>query len=78
MRQPSRMRQPRYWTGPAPVHCDLCNAEITDTFYDAGLPRGPWGFFCNDCFTQNALKLGTGYGQKYEKQADGKWLKTGG
>jgi hypothetical protein len=23
-------------------------------------------------------KLGTGYGQKYEKQADGRWLKVEG
>ena len=69
-----------YWLSPPPEKCDTCDTPITDTFIDGKTTLGPWGCLCPTCFTfgPGIGKLGTGLGQKYEKQADGKWLKTGG
>ena len=69
-----------YWLSPPPRACDVCDDTITDVFYDAKTTMGPWGCLCERCFTQGPGlgKLGTGLGQKYEKQPSGKWLKTGG
>lgn len=47
--------------------------------YDACIGiTGPWGNLCAECFRGNGCRLGTGRGQKYEKQADGRWIKVGG
>jgi hypothetical protein len=72
--------EPRYWLSPPPRACDGCDDTITDVFYDAKTSMGPWGLLCDRCFTHGPGlgKLGTGLGQKYEKQPSGKWLKTGG
>ncbi len=74
-----------YWLSPVPGFCETCNSPIRDKFYDAptrnaqGRP-GPWACMCPSCFTLGSgfRKLGSGYGQEYTKQPDGKWLKTGG
>lgn len=52
--------------------CGSCGQEWTDTY------ELQWGFFDQQCFVLDGLRTGPGYGQKYEKQADGKWLKTEG
>jgi hypothetical protein len=69
-----------HWSSPAPHKCDTCGAGIDDVFYDGKTGFGPWACMCPSCFTlgPGLNRLGTGFGQKYEKQADGKWLKTGG
>lgn len=56
--------------------CDHCNAsfEKLDTMYDAATVFGPWGNLCEGCFASIGKGLGIGNGQKYAKQADGKWL----
>ena len=61
-----------------PTHCELCAAPITAYFYDARLPRGPWGCICPTCFSLNNCSLGTGRGQLYTHQPNGDWLKTAG
>lgn len=69
-----------YWLSPPPEKCDTCDGPIGRVFYDAKTRMGPWGCLCATCFTlgPGLGKLGTGLGQEYKKQADGKWLKTGG
>jgi len=69
---------PVYWEGSKPS-CELSrNHRIGSEFYDAKTKMGPWGKLCPSCFRHFAVGLGKGKGQKYEKQADGRWLKTGG
>jgi hypothetical protein len=54
--------------------------KITDMFIDGKTKQGPWATMTPKSFKQHgAGKLGTGYGQKYEKQKeDQKWLKIEG
>lgn len=68
------------WCGPVPSNCDACDASIISKFYDAKTKMGPWGNLCPSCFVlgPGIGKLGTGCGQEYTKQPDGKFLKTGG
>lgn len=80
------------WFGPIPEKCDTCDTPITTTFYDAATTdpvcnalagrtiRGPWANMCPSCFTlgPGCGKLGPGFGQQYEKQDDGKFMKVAG
>ena len=62
-----------------PKSCDLCGAKITDEFSDARHPRlGRWGNFCPSCSTDIGVIYGTGYGQRYRLNADGKFEKAEG
>jgi len=65
-----------YWTGSI-ERCDACRKPFEAVMYDAATSRG-WGNLDQKCFEALGCSLGTGRGQKYEKQADGRWLKTGG
>jgi hypothetical protein len=68
-----------YHSNP-PIECDLCTAAIDDIFYDAkvmGL-RGKWANMCVGCFTEHRCRLGTGFGQQYERQEDGRYKKIRG
>ncbi len=67
-----------YWLSPLTGNCQLCNGPYNKTMYDANLRGVGWGNFCHSCFTDHRGTLGTGRGQKYTKQADGRWLKVGG
>lgn len=70
---------PRYYTGSPPSRCDLCPQQLTAIFYDAVVPKfGTWGNICATCFDVYECKLGTGSGQEYELQGDGRWMKTDG
>lgn len=68
------------WMGPVPKKCDTCDTPIDGKFYDAATKMGAWACMCPSCHTLGPGRglLGPGRGQKYEKQADGKWLKTEG
>ena len=68
------------WMGPAPTNCDVCETKITIKFYDAKTNIGPWASMCPSCHNlgPGLGRLGTGLGQEYTKQPDGKFLKTGG
>ena len=70
-------KEERYYVGP-PTDCDICRDKITDVFYDCATVMGPWGNLCPDCFERYSYGLGTGRGQKYNKQGNGRWLKTAG
>lgn len=70
----------KFWMGSVPSNCDACSMELTDKFYDAKTKFGPWGNLCPACHTNGPGlgKVGTGLGQGYTKQDDGRWLKTAG
>ena len=74
------MRQPKTWAGSPPTKCNLCTTRITDTFYDASIPkfRGSWGILCPKCFLREGCPTGIGLGQKYTLQEDASFLKTEG
>lgn len=67
------------WLSPVPGFCETCGDLIKDTFYDAKTALGPCACMCPTCFTlgPGIGKLGTGFGQKYERQGS-KWVKTAG
>ena len=71
-------KEPKYWLGDAPDKCDVGGCPITTTFVDGKTNMGPWGFMCPTCHSRHGYGLGTGKGQVYTKQDDGRWLKTGG
>lgn len=67
----------KYWVGKPPARCELCGDPIRMTFTDGATGRG-WANMCPCCFGLYGLGHGTGRGQQYTKQRDGKWLKTQG
>jgi hypothetical protein len=72
-------RTPRevYWTGPIGPNDDF-DAPIGDTFIDGKTTIGPWGIMTPANHERLGVGLGTGRGQKYVKQTDGRWLKVEG
>jgi hypothetical protein len=69
------------WIGGNPTSCDTCATTIEAVFYDAKTNiQGKWACMCPSCFTlgPGLNKLGPGYGQRYERQEDGNFIKTGG
>jgi hypothetical protein len=68
----------KFWMGTVPKKDDF-GQEITDEFIDGKTTQGPWGFMTPDSWEEHGIgKLGTGLGQKYKKQENGKWLKIEG
>lgn len=73
-----------YWQSPVPTACDLTghvgglHDNITERgeFVDGRTKMGPWANMCVRCHDRHGVGLGTGKGQRYTRQADGKWLKT--
>ena len=72
------MAKPVYWLSRL-NGCDLCSMDFPGgVMYDARV-HGAWGNVCQKCFDADPrASLGLGRGQKYEKQPDGKWMKTDG
>lgn len=64
----------------APDVCDICKFPLNnERFMVDGAVRGgfPWANMCADCFCAYGDKIGWGYGQLYQREAD-KWLLVGG
>jgi hypothetical protein len=72
------MVEDKYWMGPVPKQCDICQRPITDTFVDGAIKLGPWGVMGLCCFEKWGRGLGTGRGQKYVKQENGHFKKVEG
>lgn len=82
------MPRPRYWTGAPPEQCELIgylppaarHDDITKKgeFVDGKTTMGPWANMCPRCAKRYGAGLGTGLGQRFTRQADGRWLKTAG
>ena len=68
----------KYWVGR--TQCDICKRKDPPELYDAKTSRGTWALMCDFCWIllAQSLNLGVGIGQKYERQEDGRYLKTGG
>lgn len=68
----------RYWMGPTPLR-DSFGAKIDGEFIDGRSNRGPWGYFTPENWRLNgAGSLGIGFGQRYVRQDDGRYLKVEG
>lgn len=77
-----------------PESCDICSCPITHVFIDGRTTLGGWANMCITCYCVTArcnragpshgramlvgFPLGCGSGQRYEKQDDGRWVKTEG
>lgn len=66
----------KYWHGEVKT-CNICKEKLSDVMYDSNTRMG-WANTCEACFREYGTGLGTGRGQKYERQADDRWLKTAG
>ena len=77
------MSEPKYWSGRVREHDDF-GVPIENIFYDARTFLGPWATMAPSSFELHRLtlneisSLGTGKGQRYELQPDGRWMKTAG
>lgn len=67
-----------FWAGK-PAEDDF-GVAIQEVFYDARTTLGPWAIMAPSSWEQYRVseKLGTGIGQKYRKQDDGRFLKVDG
>jgi len=61
-----------------PDDCDVCCSPIGDDFMDAKTTHGPWANLCPACFRKIGVGLGTGRGQHYRRQPDGRYVKIEG
>jgi hypothetical protein len=67
-----------YWISPLGPRDDF-GMPYGDVMYDAKIKTGPWANMAEQSWhVFGSGKLGTGYGQKYKKQADSRWLKVDG
>jgi hypothetical protein len=66
-----------YWLS-AVNNCELCDTPLVDKMVDGKTRMGPWALMCIPCHKKHGGHLGQGLGQQYEKQQDGRWLKTAG
>jgi hypothetical protein len=71
------MSQPIYWCGPLEPNCQISSKPFDGVMYDASTPLG-WANICQEVFDRYNCRLGTGLGQKYLLQDDGRWLKVEG
>ena len=70
-----KQHEAKYWNGD-PQDCDICHKKLSDSFVDGATTMGPWAIMCQTCFSAFGVGLGTGRGQRYEKQKDNRWLKV--
>lgn len=68
------------WQGPVTERCETCETELKNVFYDAVTKHGPWAIMCPSCHNlgPGLGKVGSGVGQKFERQPDGSFVKTEG
>ena len=77
------MEEKTEWTGrktewTRQKTCDYCG-RTGETMYDAATKEGPWAFMCPKCWKEHGFALlGPGFGQRYEKAADGRYIKAEG
>jgi len=77
---PKPLPTPVYWTGTLPPEDDF-GEPYGMLMYDAPtVYRGKWANMSHKSWLRYGAtdQLGTGLGQKYEKQPDGRWLKVEG
>ena len=67
----------KYWLSDVPSRDDF-GEPIREVFIDGATIHGPWGIMTPQSHDIYGRGLGEGLGQKYLKQANGKWLKVEG
>lgn len=72
-----------YWLSALKDSCQSCERPFGKLMYDMKTIGGPWANLCNNCAMMGGgrapgMVVWLGLGQKYEKQADGRWLKVEG
>lgn len=72
------MTEKVYWLSPVDAFDDFGDI-ITDEIIDGKTVMGPWGLMTPKSWKKYGVgRLGSGLGQRYKKQKDGKWLKIEG
>jgi hypothetical protein len=72
------MTKEKYWAGNLSPKDDF-GVKYDVTMIDGKTIHGPWANMTLKSWRIHGVgKLGTGFGQKYVKQADGRWLKVEG
>lgn len=74
------MAQKKYWMSPLGDTDDF-SVPYKDEMIDGKTRMGPWANMTPESWFKYGGtngKLGLGLGQRYKKQADGKWLKVEG
>lgn len=69
-----------FWCGPLGDTDDFGRPYGTEMI-DGKTRHGPWANMSAESWkieSGTGGRLGTGFGQRYEKQADGRWLKVEG
>ena len=66
------------WYGDLSNGCDICKHPFGKYMYDARTISGQWGNLDDSCFVMHGVGLGTGQGQKYERQTDDSFVKVEG
>jgi hypothetical protein len=66
-----------YWMGEV-SRCDICQQLIKAELIDGATVRGPWASMDPTCHGMFGIGLGLGKGQRYVRQANGRWLKVEG
>lgn len=64
------MAEVKRWLSPYD-ECDICHGPICGKvpwFVDGktSFKGGPWALMCPECFRAHGVKLGCGFGQKYD------------
>jgi len=64
----------RKWASELPDRCQLCAMRLEDNdWVDGKTERGSWAHMCLRCHEEYGYGLGTGCGQRWNK--DGWWVK---
>lgn len=80
MCEDTKTKEPQYWLSPLgkaddfgiPYKDEMIDGKTNSRF-------GAWANMTPESWRVYGVgQLGTGYGQRYKKQADGRWLKVGG
>lgn len=66
-----------YWQSPVRERDDF-DFYVGDEFIDGKTIYGPWAIMTPHSFANHGVGLGTGKGQRYRKQSDGRFLKVAG
>ncbi len=68
----------QYWLSPLDTIDDF-GVPYGSVMYDAKTKMGPWANMGDASWAKYGIgKLGTGFGQRYQRQEDGRWLKVEG
>ena len=74
-----RVYRPKvYWCGSPPPACDCCGIAIHAEFVDGATKGGAWHALHPACHREIGVGFGIGKGQRYERQADARWLRVEG